>query len=356
MPERRPSTSTPTARATRRSPSPTSRAWSRPGVNAHRRLPRCRRGDPSGAAQRLRGGRRDGSLPRRPGRRGGDDYNVCVGSDFRRRRGLGRAGSRRTSPTARNILFLSGPAGNTQGIVEREGLKSVLTDPKYVFIGEQPFEVTNWDPAQTQQVLTAAIAQVRQIDVIVSDFGPSLVGALPEFEKSGRSIPALVTSDGNVLSCFYEEKAQTTRTSRCSPSRPATTTCGSPSSRRSPGDRRHPAERRLFERRSSRTRSAATRTRCSADNLPPDIYLSAELSGRGAGRAAEVVVDAPGPAATSRVAAPQLLGPGGRHHRSTKPRPQSDGHVNTETAEAPTRRRARWSCGASPSPSPASPR
>ena len=46
-----------------------------------------------------------------------------------------------------------------------------------------------------------------KIDVIVSDFGPSLVGALPEFEKSGRSIPALVTSDGNVLACFQQEKA-----------------------------------------------------------------------------------------------------------------------------------------------------
>ena len=75
-----------------------------------------------------------------------------------------------------------------------------------MFIGAQPFEVTNWDPAQTQQVLTAAIAKYDQIDVIVSDFGPSLVGALPVFEKSGRSIPALATSDGNVLACFYEDE------------------------------------------------------------------------------------------------------------------------------------------------------
>ena len=65
--------------------------------------------------------------------------------------------------------------------------------------------MTNWDPAQTQKVLTAAIAKNDQIDVIVSDFGPSLVGALPEFEQSGRSIPALATSDGNVLACFYED-------------------------------------------------------------------------------------------------------------------------------------------------------
>ena len=49
------------------------------------------------------------------------------------------------------------------------------------------------------QVLSADIAKYSKIDVIVSDFGPSLVGALPEFTKSGRTIPALATSDGNVI-------------------------------------------------------------------------------------------------------------------------------------------------------------
>ena len=64
---------------------------------------------------------------------------------------------------------------------------------------------TNWDPALTQKVLSAAIAKYPKIDVIVSDFGPSLVGALPEFKKSGRTIPALATSDGNVLGCFWKK-------------------------------------------------------------------------------------------------------------------------------------------------------
>jgi ribose transport system substrate-binding protein len=41
--------------------------------------------------------------------------------------------------------------------------------------------------------------------VIVSDFGPSLVGALPLFAKQGKSIPALATSDGNSLGCFWQE-------------------------------------------------------------------------------------------------------------------------------------------------------
>ena len=109
-------------------------------------------------------------------------------------------------PDGGNVLMLSGPPGNSQGVLEAEGLASVLEPTgKYTMIGEQPFAPTNWDPAETQRVLTAAIAQFPQIDVIVSDFGPSLVGALPEFNKSDRSIPLLATSDGNVLACFFHE-------------------------------------------------------------------------------------------------------------------------------------------------------
>src|SRR5947208_1662905 len=95
-------------------------------------------------------------------------------------------------------------SGNSQGLDELAGLKSVL-GPEYKFLNPEPFDVTNWDPALTQKVLTAEIAKNSKIDVIVSDFGPSLVGALPLFEKSGRSIPALATSDGNALACFWEE-------------------------------------------------------------------------------------------------------------------------------------------------------
>jgi ribose transport system substrate-binding protein len=65
--------------------------------------------------------------------------------------------------------------------------------------------VTNWDPALTQQVLTAEIAKNDKIDVIISDFGPSLVGALPVFKKFNRSIPAIATTDGNMLGCFWAD-------------------------------------------------------------------------------------------------------------------------------------------------------
>jgi len=142
-----------------------------------------------------------------PGGKAGVDYDVFIDTPF------SQAGENwgkwilRVLPKGGNVLMLSGPKGNSQGVEENKGLHKIL-DPsgKYKFIGEQPFEVTNWDPALTQKVLSAAIAKYPKIDVIVSDFGPSLVGSLPEFNKSGRNVPSLATSDGNVLGCFWQKQ------------------------------------------------------------------------------------------------------------------------------------------------------
>jgi len=133
-----------------------------------------------------------------------ENYTKFIGTDFKND-GINWANwIKGVLPNGGNLLFLSGPAGNSQGVDELAGMKSVL-GPEYKFINTAPFDVTNWDPALAQKVLTAEIAKNSKIDVIVSDFGPSLVGALPLFEKSGRSIPALATSDGNSLGCFWTE-------------------------------------------------------------------------------------------------------------------------------------------------------
>ena len=141
-----------------------------------------------------------------PGGKAGVDYNVFVDTDFTL---AGENWGRwilQVLPKGGNVLMLSGPKGNSQGVDENKGLHKIL-DPsgKYKFIGEQPFEVTNWDPAQSQKVLSADIAKFPKIDVIVSDFGPTLIGSMPEFTKSGRPWPALATSDGNVVGCFWKK-------------------------------------------------------------------------------------------------------------------------------------------------------
>lgn len=142
-----------------------------------------------------------------PGGTPGHDYNVFISTDFTQAGLEWGQWLKQVLPNGGNVLMLSGPPGNSQGVQEAKGLHSVL-DPthKFHFIGQQPFEPTNWDPALTQTVLTAAIAKYPKIDAIVSDFGPSLVGALPLFDKSGRSIPALATSDGNALGCLWHKE------------------------------------------------------------------------------------------------------------------------------------------------------
>lgn len=133
----------------------------------------------------------------------GKDFDIWIGGNFVNDGKNWGNWIKKNFPQGANVLFLSGPAGNSQGLDALRGMKSVLRSSTYKFIGESPFEVTNWDGAQTQKVLTAAIAKYPKIDVIVSDFGPVMVSSLGEFAKSGRSIPALATSDGNILGCYY---------------------------------------------------------------------------------------------------------------------------------------------------------
>jgi ribose transport system substrate-binding protein len=138
------------------------------------------------------------------GGKAGQNYTQFIGASFKNDGENWGKWIKQILPNGGNLLFLSGPAGNSQGLDELAGLKAVLDD-KYKFLNPAPFDVTNWDPALTQQVLTAEISKHDKIDVIVSDFGPSLVGALPEFKKFNRSVPALATSDGNSLGCFWTD-------------------------------------------------------------------------------------------------------------------------------------------------------
>ena len=218
-----------------------------------------------------------------PGGKAGEDYDVFIGSDFKQAGTLWAQWIQQNLPDGGNVLFLSGPPGNSQGNDEAEGLHEVL-DPtgKYTFIGEQPYEVTNWDPAQTQQVLTAAIAKNPQIDVIVSDFGPSLVGALPVFTESGRSIPAIATSDGNELACFWEQNKDSnpdfrlfTVSTQNDHSRLAVQhAVARATGGQVPSEDVYPSS--AFEDSVSGQPHPVT---CDPD-LPGDVYLSAEMSGQ----------------------------------------------------------------------------
>src|SRR6476619_5207728 len=215
-----------------------------------------------------------------PGGQAGRDYNFFIDTPFA---SAGRNWGKwllKVLPKGGNILMLSGPKGNSQGVEENKGLHQILDKThKYKFIGEQPFEVTNWDPALTQKVLSAAIAKNPKIDAIVSDFGPSLVGALPEFTKSGKTIPALATSDGNVLGCFWKAqhaknptfKLMTVSTQNDHARLALDGAVAPATGGKKPASTHFPSL--LFE---DSVTGKPNKVQCRA-NLPVDIYLSAHL-------------------------------------------------------------------------------
>lgn len=216
-----------------------------------------------------------------PGGVEGKDYNKFIGSDFVLAGKLWGEWIKKNLPNGGNILRISGPAGNGQGIDESAGLESVLTDPKYKFIGAAPFEVTGWDPGKTQEVLTAAIAKYPKIDVITSDFGPSMVSALDAAVKSGWKVPAIATSDGNAIGCFYADNKATqpdfkmmTISTQNDHSRLAVQwAVALATGGKTPMDKAYPSS--LFEDSVS---GKPSQVQCRKD-LPMDIYLSAKMSG-----------------------------------------------------------------------------
>ena len=84
----------------------------------------------------------------------GENYAKYVGASIQENGVLWGNWIKEVLPEGGNVLFLSGPAGNSEGLDALAGMKSVLDD-KYVFINPEPFAVTDWDPALTQQVLSA---------------------------------------------------------------------------------------------------------------------------------------------------------------------------------------------------------
>ena len=137
------------------------------------------------------------------------------------------------------------------------------------------------DVTLTQQVLTAAIAKYPNIDVITSDFGPSMVSALQAAVTSGWKVPAIATSDGNVLGCFFKDNSPNqpnfklmTISTQNDHSRLATQwAIALATGGKTPKDKDYPSY--AFEDSVSGKPSAV---QCRKD-LPGDIYLSAKMSG-----------------------------------------------------------------------------
>ena len=141
-----------------------------------------------------------------PGGKEGQDYHHFISTDFREAGKLWGEWLVKALDGRGNVVNLGGPPANTQSTQEYEGMMSVLKDhPEIKFLGQTPYHVTNWDPAQTQKVVTALLAKYPQIDAITTDFGAALESSFGAFKQANRTIPAVATEDANKLSCSREE-------------------------------------------------------------------------------------------------------------------------------------------------------
>jgi ribose transport system substrate-binding protein len=147
-----------------------------------------------------------------PGGTPGTDYNQFVSTDFCNDAKLMAAWLQKALPNGGNVVYLGGPAGNSQSTTRSQCLHEVLDPTNIKLIGEQPFEVTNWDPAETQRVITAALAKFPQIDGWATDFGAAFASSLPAFDQAAREVGPVASEDSNAFGCASIDRGFETMT------------------------------------------------------------------------------------------------------------------------------------------------
>ncbi len=103
-----------------------------------------------------------------------------------------------------NVIVLGGTPGNPTSSAEAVGWKETFAKYPDITVLEGPV-TTNWDPAETQRVMSGLLAKYPEIDAVYADYGLGSMGALRAFVAAGRPIPLWAAQDANELGCFWNE-------------------------------------------------------------------------------------------------------------------------------------------------------
>lgn len=136
----------------------------------------------------------------------GVDYNVFVGTDFPSH---GVAWGKWMAEALKgkgNVAYLGGPPGTSESVEKSAGIhESLKAAPDIKWIGQDPFEVTNWDPSMMAKSMTALIAKYPQIDGIFGDLSiPILTSGT--FQRAGRDLPLVAGEDANGFGCEWKKQ------------------------------------------------------------------------------------------------------------------------------------------------------
>ncbi len=105
------------------------------------------------------------------------------------------------------IVYLGGPAGVAVGLQQLDGINEVLANYPDIELltGTTDYAVTNWDPATSQQAMTALLNQFPQIDGVISNYGTDAEAAVRAFQAAGRELVPIATLEANALACGFDE-------------------------------------------------------------------------------------------------------------------------------------------------------
>lgn len=134
----------------------------------------------------------------------GRDYDAIVYQDPLAVGGMWAEWLGKTLNGKGNVLFMGGPTGATSSQKFMEGFKKGLQKYPEMKLLEDNYLVTNWNPVDAQQAISALIAKYPKIDGIASDYGVTTMAAINAFKQAGIAVPAQATlASSNELNCMY---------------------------------------------------------------------------------------------------------------------------------------------------------
>ena len=135
----------------------------------------------------------------------GVDYSVFVGTDFYQDGKDWGTWMAKALNGKGNVAYLGGPAGTSQSRERSAGIKDAFKDyPDITWIGQDPFEVTNWDSSLVAKVLSGLITKYPQIDGVIADLDVAIVTS-GAFERAGRELPKVAGEDANAFGCTWKK-------------------------------------------------------------------------------------------------------------------------------------------------------
>jgi ribose transport system substrate-binding protein len=135
----------------------------------------------------------------------GVDYTAFIDVDFRSDGVIWGKWLASTLKGKGTVAYFSGPPGDSEGIEKSQALHEVFKEhPGIKWIGQEPYEVTNYDPSIIAKDEVALIARYPEIDGLSGELTMPLLTS-GAFQRAGRDLPVIAGEDANGIGCEWEK-------------------------------------------------------------------------------------------------------------------------------------------------------